>query len=139
MPKKDERTTNKRKSNRVAILTLRYKVVSGWDKNKASRFVLGIVQNISPDGLCLRTNTLEIDGLHISFDDTPLVRNKLRIELDLPSSRNTINLEGEVEWYEKEPGKNRDFYNVGVSFVKLKDEDRKTLKEYIKTIEEFTQ
>lgn len=139
MTKKEDQVSNKRKSKRVAILTLRYKVVSGWDKNKASKVVLGIVENISMDGLCLKTNTLEIDGLHVSFDDTPLVRNKLRIELDLPNSRNTINIDGEVEWYEKEHGKNRDFYNVGVSFVKLKDEDRKTLKEYIKSIEEYIQ
>ena len=133
-----EEVSNRRKSRRVTLLTLRYRVISGWTKHKKSKPVLGIIQNISSDGLCLKTNTLEVDGLHLSFDDTPLVRNKLEIDLDLPNSEKTIHITGEVEWYEKERGRNKDFYLVGVSFVKIREEDRRILDDYIEMIDQFT-
>lgn len=135
MTKKADETSNHRKHKRLTILTLRYKVVSGWDKKKASKVVLGVVKNISEDGLCLRTNSLEIDGLNITYDDTPLVRNKLIIELDLPDMTEPLKLEGEVEWYEKES--KRDFYSVGVSFSRIGDEEKNVLKKFIEKVGKY--
>lgn len=135
MAKKTEETSNLRKHKRLTILTLRYKIVSGWDKKKASKVVLGVVKNISEDGLCLKTNSLEIDGLNIAYDDTPLVRNKLVIELDLPDLTEPLKLEGEVEWYEKES--RRDFYSVGVSFSKIGDREKNVLKKFIEKVGKY--
>ena len=129
MTEKAGETSNLRKYRRLTILTLRYKVVSGWDKKKASKVVLGVVKNISEDGLCLKTNSLEIDGMNITYDDTPLVRNKLVIELDLPDMTEPLKLEGEVEWYEKES--RRDFYSVGISFSRIGDEEKSILKNFV--------
>lgn len=135
MAKKTGETSNHRKHKRLTILTLRYKIVSGWDKKKASKVVLGVVKNISEDGLCLKTNSLEIDGLNIAYDDTPLVRNKLVIELDLPDLTEPLKLEGEVEWYEKES--RRDFYSVGVSFSKIGDREKDVLKKFIEKVGKY--
>ena len=130
-----EKLSNRRKHKRLAIVTLRYHVVSGWEKGKSSRVVLGVVDNISEDGLCLKTQFLEVDGIHLAYDDTPLVRNRLKIDLGLPGLSETILIEGEVEWYEKEPGS--EFYTVGISFSKIEERDRERLKEYIEKMEQF--
>jgi hypothetical protein len=130
-----EKLSNRRKHKRLAIVTLRYHVVSGWEKGKASRVVLGVVDNISEDGLCLKTQSLEVDGIHLAYDDTPLVRNRLKIDLDLPGLSQSIQIEGDVEWYEKEPGS--EFYTVGISFSKINERDREMLREYIEKMEQF--
>lgn len=135
MSENTDKASNRRKHKRLAIATLRYRVLSGWDKGKTSRTILGVVDNISEDGLCLKTQALEVDGIHLAYDDTPLVRNCLKINLDLPGLSQAINIDGEVEWYEKERGS--EFYTVGISFSRIEDSDKEMLREYIEKMEKF--
>jgi len=85
-------------------------------------------KSISVNGVCLRTNKVQVDGLHICSSISGITKNKLKLEIDLPYKLKTINIIGEVSWYDMTPENDEYLYNVGVSFTKISDEDKKALK-----------
>ncbi|MFH1625646.1 MAG: PilZ domain-containing protein, partial [Pseudomonadota bacterium] len=86
---------------------------------------------ISTNGACLRTNVVQVDGLHICSSISGLDKNKLKIEVDLPSGFGSITVLGEVSWYDLTPENDEYLYNVGVSFAELSEDNREALKRYV--------
>jgi hypothetical protein len=68
-------------------LNMKYLVVSGKDEMKISRSVEAKVEDLSLTGLVFETNTMKVDGLHLSYDESPLLRNRLTMEIELPNRR----------------------------------------------------
>lgn len=122
----------RRKQDRAsANLTARFKIVDGKDPMVRSRLVEGKVLDISGDGLCIGTNTVQVDGLHI-FHPGSTYKNKIEMEVELAPGRTPLRTVAEVRWYkrvEKEAGW---IYKLGVNWDSLSESERKTLKDFLK-------
>ena len=111
-------------------LPMKYLVVSGQNEMKISRSVEGKIEDLSSAGLVFQATSMRVDDLHLSFDESPLFRNKITIEIDLPGWRK-ITIIGEVSWYERSFVARNLIYHIGVTFLEMKDEDRQILREYL--------
>lgn len=114
-------------------LNMKYLVVSGKDEMKISRSLQAKVEDLSLTGLVFQTDTMKVDGLHLSYDESPLLRNKLTMEIEIPNKRK-ITAIGEVSWYEKSFVRTDPIYHVGVSFKEMTKEDREVLMDYLISI-----
>ncbi len=114
-------------------LNMKYLVVSGKDEMKISRSMEAKVEDLSLTGLVFQTNTMKVDGLHLSYDESPLLRNRLTMEIEIPNRRK-ITAIGEVSWYEKSFVRTDPVYHVGVSFKEMTKDDREVLREYLISI-----
>ena len=111
-------------------LPMKYLVVSGQNEMKISRSVEGRIEDLSSSGLVFQAASMRVDDLHLSFDESPLFRNKITIEIDLPGWRK-VTIIGEVSWYERSFVARNLIYHIGVTFLEMKDEDRQLLREYL--------
>jgi hypothetical protein len=115
-------------------LRIKYLIISGKDEMKISKSAFGTVEDISLSGLVFQTTSMRIDDLHISYNDTPSIRNKLTLEIDLPNGRK-ITAMAEVSWYERSFATVDQDYHVGITFKEIGEEDREDLKEYLSSID----
>lgn len=111
-------------------LPMKYLVISGRDEMKISRSVDGRVEDMSLSGIVFKAPSMKIDDLHLSYDESPVVRNKITMEIDLPGRRKVTAI-GEVSWYERSFVAKDQIYHVGVTFREMSAEDRNSLKEYL--------
>lgn len=126
---------DKRKYVRMnTALDTRFAIISqGTDRDIFSRTMPAKTKSISISGVSLGTNTVQVEGLHICSSISGMAKNKLKLEIDLPSNYKTITPIGEVCWYDLTPESEEYLYNVGVSFIELSKEDSEVLKEFITT------
>jgi hypothetical protein len=117
---------------------MRFLVVSGKDEMKLSRTVDAYMEDISQTGILFKTNSMVIDDLHLSYDETPLLRNRLIIELELPNVDRKIKALAEVSWYERSLVSRDEVYHIGASFKEMSDEDREILKNYLLETKKLT-
>lgn len=111
-------------------LPIKYLVISGRDEMKISRSVDGRVEDMSLSGVVFKAPSMKIDDLHLSYDESPVVRNKITMEIDLPGRRKVTAI-GEVSWYERSFVAKDQVYHVGVTFREMSADDRNYLKDYL--------
>jgi hypothetical protein len=122
----------RRKQDRAsANLTARFKIVDGKDSTVRSRVVEGRVLDISGDGLCIGTNTVQIDGLHI-FHPGSTYKNKIEVEVELVPDQIPLTTVAEVIWYKRVEKGEGWIYKLGVNWESLTESERKTLKDFLK-------
>jgi hypothetical protein len=114
-------------------LHMKYLVISGKDEMKISRSLEAKVEDLSLSGLVFQTPTMKVDDLHLSYDESPVLRNKITMEIDLPNHRKVTAM-GEVSWYERSFVSKDTFYHVGVVFKEMSPEDRSALRDYLVSI-----
>jgi len=123
---------DRRKESRISVnAAVNFRILDGKDPAICSRMLKGKVLDISAEGLCIGTNTVQIDGLHI-FHPASQHQNKLEMEVTLHPNLSPLRTLGEVRWYsrvEDEPGS---IYKVGVNWESLSESDRQTLKNFLK-------
>ena len=139
--KKEGKSRHKRiDSRRYAridvALDVRFVIISVDPEAKlSSETIQSETKSISVNGACLATNVLQSGGLHICASTSGLEKNKLKLEIDLPSDSKKITPLGEVRWYnltsEEEDDERKYLYNVGISFIDLSKEDREALEAFI--------
>lgn len=114
-------------------LHMKYLVISGKDEMKISRSLDAKVEDLSLSGLVFQTPTMRVDDLHLSYDESPILRNKITMEIDLPNQRKVTAI-GEVSWYERSFVSKDAFYHVGVAFKEMSPEDRSVLRDYLVSV-----
>lgn len=119
-------------------LPMRFLVVSGRDHMQVSRSAHGKLEDLFLSGLVFQTPDIRQDDLHLSYDESPLIRNKLIVKIDFPGGRRFTAI-GEVSWYEKSFVAKDSVYHVGVSFTEITLEDREALKEYLVSKEKMAE
>ncbi len=110
---------------------VRFRIISGDNKGGSSRLIKGKTENISEGGICLETNLVQVDGLHISHDSSMLYKNRLEIEIDLSPEIESIKAIGDVIWYDLKRKKDQYTYNVGVSFSEISEDDQDRLNNFL--------
>jgi hypothetical protein len=89
------------------------------------------VLDISEEGICIGTNTVQIDGLHVFHPSSPY-KNKLEIEVELHPDLPLLSTLAEVKWYSRVEDETGWIYKMGVNWESLTESDRKTLKSFLK-------
>ncbi len=111
-------------------LHMKYLVISGKDEMKISRSVDGRVEDMSMAGLVFQTSAMRVDDLHLSYDESPVLRNKITMEIDLPGKRK-VTVIGEVSWYERSFVARDQIYHVGVTYKEMSQDDQEVLRQYL--------
>lgn len=122
---------NRRGSRRIpvslpmkfAIVCQQKGVVIGKSRSVSARTV-----DVSRNGLSFETNSIQIDGLHVSVSPETNIHKMLELELALPEKG--IQLKGLPLRYERntETGK----FTVGVKITAMPPEDRKAYEAFVK-------
>ena len=123
---------NRRKYDRVATESIvKFKILDSNNPGIGSRVLEGEILDLSEEGLCLGTNTVQIDGLHV-FHHPGTGRSKLEVELVLDPNQSPLKTIGEVRWYRKVEGVGTSTYRVGVNWESLSKSDLDILKKFLK-------
>jgi hypothetical protein len=91
----------------------------------------GEILDISEEGLCIGTNTVQIDGLHI-FHHPSRGKSKLELEVELQPDQTPLKTIGEVRWYRRIVSESASTYKVGVTWETLSKDDQEILKKLLK-------
>ncbi|MFB3887336.1 MAG: PilZ domain-containing protein [Thermodesulfobacteriota bacterium] len=123
----------RRKSIRApANSFVKFKIVDSKNPAICSRLVQGKVFDISLEGICIGTNTVQIDGLHVFHPSSPY-QNKLEIEVELSPDLPRLGTVAEVKWYSRVEDESVWTYKMGVNWESLSESDRQTLKNFLRS------
>ena len=114
----------------LAALPIRYQIISSKEEKK-SRAINAVTRNLSAFGLCAQVESMDTDNIHMVFDDTPLNRNTIQLEIAIPKQQ-PFSVIGEVRWFERVSGQEKYKYNVGIKFLKISEKDIRTIVEFIR-------
>jgi hypothetical protein len=114
-----------------AVLPLQYRIICAKDRKRTSPFRT-TTQQISLSGVNAEVTTLNVDGVDMVFDDTPMKRNALEMELSIPGQAHPVSATGEVHWLERFPSKDSYKYYVGIKFLKISSKDLGVIAQHIK-------
>jgi hypothetical protein len=114
----------------IHLAKIKFLIASGTDQQKLSRTVEAILKDIKGTKIRFQTDSMEYDGIHLAYDDSPLFKNKLIVELALPEMDRKIKALAEVVWFEKSFNDREMFYHVEAEIREMSDEDKEVLEEY---------
>ena len=83
---------------------MRFRIISAKD-GKRSSLCRTTTHQVSLAGVNAEVTTMTVDNVDMVFDDTPMNRNKLEIEISIPGEVNPVTATGEVHWTERFPSK----------------------------------
>jgi hypothetical protein len=122
----------RRKSARAPVRSVvRFKIVDSKNPAICSRLIQAKVLDISEEGLCIGTNIVQTDGMHV-FHPSSAYRNKLEIEVELGPELPPLRTLVEVKWYRKDEDEAGWIYKMGVNWESLSQSERTTLKSFLK-------
>jgi hypothetical protein len=125
---------NRRKYDRVSVHSIvKFKILDSRNPGVCSRMLSGEILDISEEGLCIGTNTVQIDGLHI-FHHPSRGKSKLELEVDLQPGQAPLKTIGEVRWYRRIASESASTYKVGVTWDTLSRDDQEALRKLLKEI-----
>lgn len=113
----------------AAKIPVRFRILKEGVEVQISEPADGIIRDINLEGLALETPSVEIDGLHISYDEDPARKNRVFLQWELPSGK-LIKAVGETAWYERTSIEGSSFL-AGLKFREISEEDREALKEFL--------
>jgi c-di-GMP-binding flagellar brake protein YcgR len=132
MTNHDYKDVEHRKFTRIQYpLMVNYRIIGGGDKERISRTIEGQTKDVSLGGMCLQTNILEINGLHIYIDTNNIYQNLLALEIDLPFCDKKIKTVGKVAWYNLSTRRRKYQYDVGIIFLEMSNKDEKNLSRFL--------
>ena len=99
----------------------RYEVSAYADLTGTEILLNHKVCNISLGGICLQTQSVEEVGTEVD------------LVINFPELNATIALRGEVVWVNREPPE-----DMGIRYVEVSDENRRTLKRLLQALEKKT-
>ena len=124
----------RRHPRKAASLPVTFQVISCLDTKKRSSLTEAVLRDISLGGLSFFTPEALVDGLHVSYDATPIQRNYLLIEVVFPPPYGPIKVLGQCVWFERGFEEARGSFAVGVEFQRFKNDGEEILSRYIKAI-----
>ncbi len=113
------------------VSTVKFRILDSKNPAICSRMIQGKVLDISTEGLCIGTNIVQIDGLHVFHPSSPY-KNKLEIEVELNPDLPHLKTLAEVRWYSRVEDERGWIYKMGVNWESLSESGRQTLKTFLK-------
>ena len=123
---------DRRKFDRVpAHSAVKFKILDSKNPSLCSRILYGEILDLSEEGLCIGTNTVQTDGLHI-FHHPSVGKSKLELEVELQPGQAPLKTIGEARWYRRIVSESTSTYKVGVNWGSLSKDDQEVLKKFLK-------
>ncbi|MBI4963888.1 MAG: hypothetical protein HY913_11480 [Desulfomonile tiedjei] len=132
--------SDRTKSRPPAVLTaevqvpFKYAIVHGGSPSRRSAEQKAQTRSLNLMGLVFETSDMEKDGLHLSFADSTYGRNSLEIKLDLGKKFRTVEVVGQVEWYERRSTAMGHAFIVGVGFLDVAADVLSLLRDYLQQV-----
>lgn len=93
-------------------------------------------RNISKDGICLETKSIEVDGVNL-LSGLPFAReNRLHLSIELIPKGPPLMATGEVRWYDISHDIPEFICRLGVEFTEIKDNGKDQLARFLKQYED---
>jgi len=109
----------------------KYTIIHGGSPSRRSAEQKARTRSLNLVGLVFETTEMEKDELHLSFTDSSYGRNSLEITLDLGKKFKTVELVGQVEWYERRSTAVGHAFIVGVGFIDVAADVLSLLRDYL--------
>jgi hypothetical protein len=109
----------------------KYTVIHGEDPSRRSPQYKAVTRSLNLNGLIFETQKMEADGFHLSFTSGTFARNFVEIALDLGKRFSSVEVLGQVEFYERRSTIIGHAFLVGVSFVDLSVEALAALRDFL--------
>ena len=116
-----------------AKVPVRFRIVREGTDTRVSETVMATMRDLSMAGLAMETSCIEADGLHVSYNEHPALKNRLYLQWKLPKGR-SLKAVGETVWYERAVTAESSFV-VGLRFLDISREDRKALSDFLASSE----
>jgi hypothetical protein len=110
---------------------VRFFVVSDGKETLVSEHVEAKIRDLTLEGLALETPQIKVSGLHISYNDHPLNKNRLYLQWELPTGK-LIKAVGQTIWYERASAA-KPIFVIGLRFVNMSQDDKLVLKDFLST------
>jgi hypothetical protein len=122
----------KRKFQRLEFpLEVIVEIVSAHDVPKGLPQLHIKSRNISKDGICLETKSIEVDGVNL-LSGLPFAReNRLHLIIDLIPEEPPFAAIGEVRWYDIAHDIPDFIYRLGVAFIEINDGEKDQLARFL--------
>lgn len=89
-------------------------------------------KNISKEGICLETKSLEVDGIHLLAGRPGARENRLRLSIALMPEEPAFDAIGELCWYDVARDTADFMYHAGIEFIDIKGNGRELLARFLK-------
>jgi hypothetical protein len=99
-------------------------------RRETSRRLGGMASNVSPEGICLETNVVLIDGSHV-FSEAMTEEKSLKLEIDLPAASERIRALGKVVWYDLSLSGSPYRFRAGVYLTEMDGNAQETWRRFI--------
>ena len=90
-------------------------------------------RNISKDGICLETNSLEVKGVSLLAGPPCARESRLRMTLTLVPQEPPLTAIGEVRWYDIVREEAGCLYQIGIEFLDIKIGGKEQLHQFLKS------
>ncbi len=128
------RGVEKRKFHRLEIpLEVRVIILTGEELLKGVSPLKMKSCNLSPEGICLETRNIEMDGVNLLSGPPGARENHLRLEIELIAGENPFTAVGEVCWYDISREAPEFMYQVGIEFIEIEGKGKEQLLRFLKT------
>jgi hypothetical protein len=92
--------------------------------------LLGRTRDVSAEGLCLETNTVIQDRLHVLAEAMGR-EGRLSMAVTLPDKEEPFEVLGRVVWYDLAPDDSESRFRAGVLFIEMGQESRKRWGDFV--------
>jgi hypothetical protein len=89
-------------------------------------------RNISKEGICLETKSIEVDGVNLLSGPPFARRNRLHLRIELIPEESPLMATGEVRWYDIERDIPEFVCRLGVAFIEIKKNEKDQLAAFLK-------
>jgi hypothetical protein len=124
---------NKRKFQRLELpLEVTVEIVSAQEAPKGLPILHVKSRNISINGICLETKSVEVNGVNL-LSGRPFAReNLLHLSIELIPEEPPLMVTGVVQWYDVARDIPEFICRLGVVFIEIKDGDKDQLAIFLK-------
>lgn len=123
----------KRRFQRLLFpLNVAVDIVSAQEEPKGLPRLQVKSRNISKGGICLEMKSIKVDGVHL-LSGLPFAReSRLHLSIELNPEEPPLTATGEVLWYDIARDLPGCVYQLGVAFIKIRDDGKERLARFLK-------
>ena len=89
-------------------------------------------RNISKEGICLETKSLEVNGFNLLSGHPGARETRLHLSIGLIPEESTFDAIGELCWYDVARDTTEFMYHMGIEFIDIKGAGREQLARFLK-------
>ena len=99
-------------------------------RRETTRRLGGMISNVSPQGICLETNVVLVDGSHV-FSEAMTDEKGLKLEINLPGESEGITAVGKVIWYDLSTSGSPYRFRAGVYLTEMDGNSKETWSRFL--------